>query len=305
MCIIADNVKDVSGTKIAIFHVGYKSNETDIVPAQLVVYSAQVDSIADQNAFILPVYNPSGNANKIIPLDMSDLPEFFSDVDKIFQKWFPTPRSKSYSMNNSFDAESSTNLLEVHEVGDYKFSIVPHKSNFNQINRSQLNINPAAKASIDVHSDNYSFIVYQFYKKGKIDITPFGYLCPTYDINSVLVPTIHGHPHDAFSPTTHISHHPTFDHTALYDHDIYALIKCLPDTKNKIILEKSDFVSLDHLLRKINTDYNNRRIQIYVPKCFMPKKIIIKNMEPNRNFLIDSTDSRFIYDLTIDTTKFQ
>ncbi len=308
MCIIADIVKHVDNTKIAVFHVGYKMGLAgEILPGQLIVYSANVDSTTDQNAFILPVYNLSKKTNLIIPLDMSDLSDFFTVLDNIYDRWFPPKRIQS---TNFFNTESyslqQSNFLPVHTVGDYKFSIVPHKSDFLRIDSAQLHVNPSAKTSIDVHSDDYSFIVYQFYQKGKINITPFGYICPQYALpNTLFVPTIHGHPHEMFSPAVYAHIKSGFEQTASYDHVIYAIVKCNPDqnqnqNQNQIIPKKNDIIDLDHLVRNIKTDYLDRNIQICVPKCFIPKKITITNSEPNRNFIIDASTSKFVYDLVLD-----
>ena len=48
MCIEADSVNDVSKTKIASFHVAYTlDNGVTIIPSQLVIYAANVDSMAN------------------------------------------------------------------------------------------------------------------------------------------------------------------------------------------------------------------------------------------------------------------
>ena len=309
MCIIADNVKSVDNTNIAVFHIGYNltGSVNDIIPGQLVIYSATVDSLANQNAFILPVYNPSRKTDLIIPLDLSAQDDFFKVLNLIYDRWFPKRLTKSYSeswdSSNGFEAQS---YLPVHKVGDYKFSIMPHKSDFNRIDQSQLYLNPTAKVSIDIHSDDYSFIVYQFYKRGKLEITPFGYICPSYQSTDTLfVPTIHGHPHEMFSPAVYSHMKEGFEQNASYDHVIYAVVKCTETDKKNIIPKKNDIVDLDHLLRKIKTDYLNRNIRMWLPKCFVPKKINIKNHEPNRNFIIDLSRSDFLYDLTCDIKKIQ
>jgi len=316
MCIIADSVKDISTTKIAVFHVGYvfqNQNQNPIPkpipnPAQLVVYSAQVDSVVDKNAFILPIYNPSNQIENIIPLDMSKMPDFFSSVDQIFSKWFPKIMKQSFSMTNSYSFNESDSFLPVHKVGDYKFSIVPNKIDFNRIDRSHLNIDPTAKISIDMHSNDYSFIVYQFFQRGKIDISPFGYLCIPPTDNSMIVPTIHGHPHDhmpninmGYVPNFYVNYKSDFEQTALYDHEIYAIVKCGPESKSsKINIQESDLQSINNLLKRINKDYQGRNIRIFGPRCFVPKKIEIKSTEINRNLFIDLTGSKFAHDLIID-----
>ena len=307
MCIVADSVNDVSKTKIASFHTGYAlDGGQTVIPAQLIVYSANVDSAANTNAFILPVYNPGNDYRKIIPLDFSGLPDFFSDVENIFERWFPKLRSRSLGMTNSANYSlQSDSILVVHKVGDYKFSIMPSKMDFNRLDRSQLNINPMAKTAIDVHSDDYSFIVYQFFQKGQIEITPFGYLCEPCREHAMILPTIHGHPHDGtptdglgYVPNMYVSYKSDFEDQAEFDHEIYGLVKS-PATNNSVIT-KTDIVDIDRLLKQISKDYMNRKIRIYSPRSFVPKKINFKGYKDNRNLLIKLDGHLFVKDLTID-----
>lgn len=303
MCIVADSVKDVSNTKIASFHVAYSLDDKQtIIPAQLIVYSANVDSTTNSNAFILPVYNPDNNYRKIIPLDFSKFPQFFDKIDNIYNRWFPKPVSYSRS-NSTLDCFSNSgNFLEVHTVGDYKFSIMPSKIDFNRIDRSQLNISPIAKISIDAHSNDYSFIVYQFFQKGNIDITPFGYLCEPCKENSMIIPTIHGHPHDSvptvglgYVPNMFVSYKSDFEDSAEFDHEIYTLVKNSMST----MVKKEDVVDIDKILRNINMDYMNRKIRVFAPKSFVPNRFTIKGYKPNRNLFVNSDNYNFINDLVI------
>jgi hypothetical protein len=316
MCIIADSVRDVSKTNIASFHVAYsiddnKTNEIGqpygktIIPSQLVVYSAEVDSVVSNNAFILPIFNPGNDTSKIIPLDFSDQPSFFNDIERIFDRWFPKP--KMLSMTNSLRSasfNSNDDYLEVHQVGDYKFSLMPSKLDFNRIDRSKLNINPLSKVAIDVHSDAYSFIVYQFFQKGKIEITPFAYLCPPCSENSMIIPTIHGHPHDnimnigtGYLPNMYVNYKSDFEENAEFDHTIYCLVK---NNAGNNIINKQDILDIDQLLRKIKTDYIKRKIRVYVPRGFVPKKMQLSGLKPNRNMLVQLNGHQYLRDLTID-----
>lgn len=297
MCIVADSVNDVSKTKIVSFHVAYKLNN-QLTPAQLIVYSATVDSLANSNAFILPVYNPGNDQQNIIPLDFSKLPRFIDDIDSLYNKWFPRDTMRlTNSLNYTLQGDG---YLDVHRVGDYKFSIVPSKIDFNRIDKSQLNIDPAAKVSVDAHTNDYSFIVYQFFQRGNLDVTPFGYLCKPYQENAMVIPTIHGHPHSApligYFREDNLTHNSSeFENYADYDHKIYALLKN-PDS-NMDSKYKSSIVTLRDLLGKINTDYMGRFIVIYPPLSFVPKKIDIKGKKFNRNMLIDLDGTSFINDL--------
>ncbi|XWV25701.1 hypothetical protein QJ857_gp0026 [Tupanvirus soda lake] len=308
MCIVADSVKDVSNTKIASFHGAYTLDDgKTIIPAQLIVYSANVDSNANMNAFILPVYNPGNDYHNIIPLDFSKMPDFFSNLNNIYNRWFPDQMLKAQSygariLTNSFDSEP----LPVFKVGDYKFSIMPSKLDFNRIDRSQLNVSPTAKTAVDAHSKDYSFIVYQFFQKGQLEVTPFGYLCQPCREHAMVVPTIHGHPHDnvptvglGYVPNMFVSYSSDFENMADYDHEIYTIVKNPNQTP---IIDKNDVVDMDKLLRGINKDYMGRKIRVYVPKSFIPNKIKINGYNENRNILIKPDGYVFVKDLVFDRT---
>jgi len=172
--------------------------------------------------------------------------------------------------------------------------------------KKQLNVNATAKTAIDVHPDNYSFIVYQFYQRGKLNITPFGYICPPYDNSKMVIPTIHGHPHDVlpnigtgYIPNMFVPYNSGFENQADYDHEIYSLAKN-PDENGSN--NKKDVMDIDRLLKTINTDYMQRKIRIYCPLKFVPNKIKLAGHKMNRNILINRNEFNFIRDLLVDRT---
>lgn len=300
MCVISGEVNEVSKTKIACFSIGYSLDaNTQVTPAQLVVYSAHVDSIPPKNAFILPVYNPGNDVNNIIPLDLSGHGNFFDVVKEIFTHWYPQYLSKSFSYLGN--AAGPKDVLPVHKVGDYSFSLMPHKRDFHRLDKNVLNVNVSALASIDVHNDDYSFVVYQFTGTGKLDVTPFGYICPTQKEQLVL-PTIHGHPEDMskspyyrygrFIPELDPS---IFHNTADFDHTIYATVRDLSENPKKHDVEV--LKSLNRLLKSVNRDYVGRNVTIHIPNNFVPHKIEIKGEKLNRNLLITRETHRFLEDI--------
>lgn len=300
MCIVADSVNDVSKTQIASFHVGYSLEKGDIIQGQLVIYSANIDSTANSNALILPVYNPNNDPDKIIPLDFSNMTNFFIDLSYVYDKWFPKKEYKSMSLSNSNSYSlHDESLLAVHKVGDYQFSIVPNKRDFHRINTSKLFVSPVSQKVIDMHSDDYSFIVYQFYNRGKLEIPPFAYLCQPYNDRSFVIPTIHGHPdnnpvgYGSFAP---IGGSNSFEESAHYDHIIYTLIKSKPNSH----VNESDVKKIHSILKNITIDYQKRSIRVFCPKNFVPDKFEIKNYAKNRNMFIRENGYVFANDLIID-----
>ncbi len=304
MCILADSIKNISKTKIASLQTAYSfDNGKTISPAQLVVYSVIVDSNKNTNAIVLPIYNPGNDYHTIIPLDFSAMESFFTDLEKIYNDWFPVESTKEYVIKYS-NTINSLDTLPVFQVGDYKFSIMPSKIDFNRLNRSQLNISPIAKTTIDTHSNDYSFIIYQFFQKGNIKITPFAYLCNSCRQDAMIIPTIHGHPHDdvpivgpGYFPSMYISNDSEFENYANYDHKIFSLIK---STHSPPAVNAQNVIDLDFLLQKIKKDYMGRNIRVYAPKFFIPNKITIQGSKDNRNILVKPTGYIYLKDLVLD-----
>lgn len=286
MCIVADQVKSVSKTKIASFMIkaGWDQSEKEIY--QLVIYSANIDSVVNKNALILPVYNPGNNPNKIIPLDLSEMSDFFDKLDALYNR---SNNSKSFGVTYSSNSIS----LPVYRVGNYKFSIMPSKEDFVRLNTSELIVDPAARVSIDVHSNDYSFIVYQFYQKGNIDITPFGYLCKPYKDHQMIIPTIHGHPDNCIAFNSRYIDRNIFEDVSEYDHVIYTLIDKSDGQKND-----PEFIpKVAKLLSKIKKDYLGRSIAMAIPKSYTKKVITLKDTYKNRNIRNDISGFLFMNDL--------
>ena len=319
MCIVANEVEDVSNTKIISFNVGYSyDNGKTVTPSQLVIYGADIDNISKSNALILPVYNPSHDTNLIIPLDLSKVPDIFESVGDIYKRWKLV--EPTYSMNSkSFSAnDSEKGYLSVKKAGDYKFSILNYASDFDRINPNELTINKHAKISVDMHTNEYSFIVYQFSGVGNVEIAPFGYLCQlgqSGKSDSMIIPTIHGHPHVSADPSSFFNRIPDFRFNAKnefeqmsdFNHKIYVLCKSTEYGRMQsygVIPNKTDATDLKHLLKTINTDYMGLQITIYPPIIFTPRLLKLDGKLANRNIKIDGEFGHsFLYDLNCDKMR--
>ena|ERR1700747_2010268 len=301
MCIVADKVESVNHTKICCCQVGYKIHgSNEILPAQLTVYSANVVTSAKTNALILPVYNPTNDVNTIIPLDFSKYPTFFKDIKSYFNRFDMSEKSLSYGVTKQL---SKNNSLTVYYVGDYKFSIMSNKNDYSRINTNELNISPEAKVSIDVHPMSYSFIVYQF--RGSGDVTPFGYLSYR-DKNTLVVPTIHGHPHNETYTGSTITNVSYFENNADYDHTIYLLANTdanITAKSNYVKLTDKDYVDFSNIINKINTDFLGRIINIYLAKDCTGSIHEIEGRHVNRNMSTSSGKLSFINDIISNKSK--
>lgn len=285
MCIIADNINGITNVKILCSHVAYRLHD-EFTPAQLVVYAANIDTSVT-NALIFPVYNPGNDATKIIPLDLSHLPYFFNETESVFHQ---------VHVNTSMSEDA---MLTVQQVANYKFSIAASKMDFNRIDRTQLNINAISKTTIDIHSDDYSFIIYQVFQKGHLDIMPFGYLCPQVTDTTLIVPTITSHPHNMFDKcyiqSLHVAYKSEFEDVIQFDCEIYSLVKS-PTEKTP----REKVKEVDTWIRKIKTDYLKRDVKLYVPQNFKLNYVKLACFKPNRNMLMASDNYQFMRDLVID-----
>ena len=190
------------------------------------------------------------------------------------------------------------NNLPVYIVGDYKFSVMPSKYDFSRINTSELYVRPEAKNSIDVHSNDYSFIIYNFFKRGKVNITPFGYLCPSVNDYSMMIPTIHGYPGGNNVTRLPMMPYTDFEQKADYDHTIYVIVKDNNKTGNMTRDNVKQYISL--LLRKVQYDFLGRKIKIYIPNQIIPVEYKITGFTDNRNLIMYGNQYKFLHDLVVD-----
>lgn len=297
MCIVADIVIEVHNTRIFVCNCAYMQTESnDITPVELVIYSADVNSSTKSNAVILPVYNPTGKTSNIIPLDLSACPQILDDIEAQFKRWDPQVKSYMSTNGRGIETDSFSEPLPVHTVGDYQFSIMSSKKDFNRLDKTKLRVNPQSKKSIDVHSMDYSFIVFQFFKGGDLHLSPFGYIAPLSSSYDHFVPAIHGHPHVDSEyygvPSEHKMSSP-FEDTAHYDH----LIMYITKSDNVKDRRTEDAKSMDDILKNIRSDYLQQEVKILFPNKFTHGKFTLKGNYANRNIAIKNGKYWFIDDL--------
>ena len=118
----------------------------------------------------------------------------------------------------------------------------------------------------------------------------------------MIIPTVHGHPHGDTDLMGYGGngmgaslYNNDFEDSADYDHEIYTLVKSDGTSK------KADIVDMDKLLKDIDSDYMKRSIRVYVPKSFMPNKMLIVGNKRNRNMMVKADGFAFVNDLVVDT----
>lgn len=303
MSIFANEVITVFGTNIVSLSVGYHKSDDDpnvIHPGQLVVYSTQVETLVDNNALILPVYNVGNDVNNIIPLNTEEVISCAEKLTNFLALWYDPPEPS----DRYFEDPDSYCTLPVYTVEDYEFTVVSHKSKFKDLDQISLKLHPTAEATINAHNDDYSFLVCKFNCKGRLKLLPFGYICPVKSCQNgcdrLIIPTVHGHPEmgvmDEYFGVTRLDETKDykFHNKTVYDHVIYALTRAGPKYEE---IEFYDLQCLDYVLKKINRDFLKRRILLYIPTRLLSYQIAHRKKGPNRNILIGPSGDEFIEDL--------
>jgi hypothetical protein len=331
MPIIGYPVKNISDVKIACFVIGYekiqkqtqihgniannfRSNyenniKKNIIPLQLVVHQLQIDMDDNyaNNSIILPVYNPSNDIKNIIPVDMSQTANFFNELEtqQTSNGMYPFFSTKdNIKLSNKLDDN-----LHVHDVGDYKITLVPSKKYFinNVDGNITIDIHNVAKLSIEQHSNDYSFIIYEFVGRGKIKILPFGYICPLLHHSKLFIPTINGQPcpdDEQYNERSFVYNSSVFQNNSKYDNEIF-IIHVVNATENIKLnisdceLQKINNISI-FLNRYIKKDLYGNDLKILLGKKSKLQKINLNGIKSNRNIIVENGQIKFLFDLLID-----
>ena len=175
---------------------------------QYLVYRMRYDS-PTKNAMILPVPTPpkaqEGDVNFI---NLEGYDNFFDDV----KKSFPAPRPPiGRSLVDSIQAAAPNAALEVHQVGNFTASFVPHQSDFDRLD-PQFVIDASTWAKIPVY-ENYGFVVFQL-DELRGEPHPMALEFPTRLAEELFFPTVHIH-------DGQVHEREEFDHTLYCQHAAY------------------------------------------------------------------------------------
>lgn len=171
MCIFASSVADVAGTSILVARAG---------TSQLTVYQMTVELERGRpNAMILPV---PGQVESLV--DLSAVPTLFSDLSELFAE---SSRGLKFLSNDAVAAGT----LKVHDVGDYKVSIVPSVKDLTRLDLNIFELSPRTRSICKVYyKTGFSFVVAVLRRGGTIH--PLGYTHPLLP-GGLFVPTRHEH----------------------------------------------------------------------------------------------------------------
>ncbi len=173
MCIIIDEIKEVTNTEILI---GFNKNQKE----QLTVYSNKTINYTPENFMILPV--PTDVSDQIKFIDLTNI-DVFSKLEQLFKP----PNFANYSVEKSIGTG-----IEYHSVGSYDIFVCKNLlaiiNNFNNINRKVIEL------LSKYYSNQYAFLLCKLKNGKEFKYHPLAYIHKVKDQN-LFIPTKHLHIH--------------------------------------------------------------------------------------------------------------
>lgn len=173
MCVISSRDARVKNTSIMAVPLPDRR--------QLTVYSNEVGA-STHGAMILPVPN---NGGAIELVDLSRYPDMFKRLDAtkhIKMKSLGVPRG----------------LLQVHDVGSYRASIVPGVADLDRLDANEFHLTPEVLAFVlatyghPAQHQSFSFVVCKL-AQAETKYHPFGYRHDMLKSGDLFIPTMHYH----------------------------------------------------------------------------------------------------------------
>jgi hypothetical protein len=268
MCIITDEIKEVTNTEILVC---LSKNQKE----QLTVYSNKTINYKNNNYMILPV--PTDISGQIRFIDLTGI-DVFSKLTKLFSSGFEIS-TKLYS--NSFNSS-----VEYHSVGSYDVYVCKNiQAIINNFSISPVIIELITK----YYFNNYGFLLCKLKNGKEFKYHPLAYIHKVNDKN-LFIPTKHLHIHKQDE-----NYEKKYEH---WDHNIYVynylgnlsfknqVLVGFKDEINRILLDNKN-ESYFKLLGNIDEQHHNFEERI---------KIISTIGLPNIPFDHDRVDSinRFV-----------
>lgn len=176
MCVIARTVSKVATTKITVL-----PSIKDGAPYQTVMYSCRIVSLQD-NAMILPAWNPGNNPDKIQLHSLEKCPYILDNLSNMFKP----------ITGNNLKGVAKREYLPTYRVGNYIVSIAPKLSDVADVT-PELSIPSDLLAFLATsYSDDFSYIVAKFIG-GDHKFHPLAYSHPRME--NIFIPTLHWHKH--------------------------------------------------------------------------------------------------------------
>jgi len=192
MCCFTESVEDVSNTRIFARQEG---------ATQYLVYEMMFSSREDL-AMILPIPVVTGIGDDAVTfISMEDYPKFFNRLDDLF------PTVGDFMDDLSLGEPVAAAVLEVHQVGCFDASFVPHQKDFSRLD-PRFRLPDGIWKNFAEYAD-YGFVVFKLTKGRNQEVHPMAFAFPTRM------------PKTLFFPTVHI-HDEAYHDFAEFDHALYA-----------------------------------------------------------------------------------
>lgn len=183
MCMINEEIADVSNTKIFIAHLG---------KLQLTMYENKIELLNGRpNAMILP-FPAHGGVDFKLPINDEKAIDTVEELFKIAKDCFPKSRGMSKYCNSAVTSES---YLKIEEVGSYSVSVAEGVEDLVRFDPSVFNINKNLLNVIMMrYKSGFGFLICQLNESKKYH--PFTYVHGAITPSTIFIPTYHYHEHD-------------------------------------------------------------------------------------------------------------
>ena len=176
MCIFSQSIEFVFNTTIfARLENGY----------QFIVYR-MLYAAANELAMVLPLPVPANTAEDAVQfINLQQYRSFFDDMQTGFQKF-------SATFSDCLAVPVATEMLAVHEVGDFEASFVPHQNDFVRLD-PRFRLDDELWKKLPEYAD-YGFAVFKLKPtKQPKSVHPMAFRFPTRLNDAIYFPTLHIH----------------------------------------------------------------------------------------------------------------
>ena len=249
MCIFSLLVSSVANTNIFA--------RSSVEGRQFLVYSMQYEADSEL-AMILPLPTPPGPSEDAVRfIDLSGYPEFFDDMSAAF------PVAMSRSQPAAALADTST--LEVHEVGSFHASFVPHQRDFVRLD-SRFRLPEQAWEQMPQYKD-YAFAVFKL-QAGARDVHPMAFEFPRRNPRELFFPTVHVH-EGVVEPNAF------FDHLLYFQTSRFQLTSSTSGFRDSIVPAR-DFMDIERAQGIVEDDTVIQQERIYGTE--INEDVVVKDM---------------------------
>eukprot|EP01080_Neovahlkampfia_damariscottae_P011718 gene11718-5057_t len=238
MCIFTGRV-DVQGTNIFVAHANKGTRQVTIYENIVHIKKSGIkQKTTTSQAMILPV--PLNLGENVELIDLSLEPNFFTTCEQCFKDDQIKKGVKSRGVSSSSD------YLEVKQVGGYKCSIAENIDDILKINPDVFTLPEDIHELLSKHySKGFAFVCCLF-DSNILKTHPIGFVHSVIGKNQLFVPTRHEHGSELSGDKKKLVHS-----VAYHQYWIKGKHETLPNKGN---VETNDYAIWDHVIYSVNSD---------------------------------------------------